>query len=244
MNLPIAILLFLSVCLVSGIPPILQQNPNPQQQKNSPQKHSARFLERQQAKNTEHSAKHWRHPRYDYNGINKSSSSSSSSIDFHYQNSLLNHHGNLPLQIDSGGVPFGFGLSQTWAFQSFFFYLPAYSTSYSLILWDCFCSGDRFQAYLNGSPFSTTNTNCTPISDYTPGLCDPYQSDPATCYLTDGFCTNGGQAENVIGGTGFYNLTIRVLESYYGVGIGYVGLYSLDEGDINCDSVMDCSNLL
>ena len=158
--------------------------------------------------------------RFEQEILQKSSSSSSSSI-FGYQNDLFNKRSEIQLPVYNSldirrfASAFAFGAAQAWAYQSFSFYIPI-SNTYKVFVWDCFCPGDAFDVYLNGNFSFAVGTGCNPGSFNTVN-CSPYSSDPTACFNAPGFCF-GQKPLN----SGFYNLTILVRLSFYGVGIGYI----------------------
>lgn len=161
------------------------------------------------------------------NGKGSSSSSSSSSSSEGFQNDLLNQTEAVQLNINTNATaplevhPFGFGASGTLAYQTFFFYTPATPSTIVLAVWDCYCPGDRFDAYLNDQYAFSTTSGCSNRTAYSPNSCTPYQADPVGCLTSNVFCV--GQQN--LTSSRYYNLTIRVAESYYGVGIGYISLF-------------------
>lgn len=217
----LTLLLLLLIVLCKAIDDHDDNVPPSKAHLNSPSQHSPRFNQRQYLKRGNGPSSSSSSSSSSDSTSSSSSSSSSfsllSSTDHVYQNNLFNQRTLVQLSVPAPNpTPFAFGSSLSWAHQTFQFYIPLGGGVHSVYVWDCFCGGDHFDVYLNGGQlvFGTSN-NCSPVNTV---ACTPYNADPTACFQQAGFCWGTYSFT----AAGYYNMTIRVRESYYRVGIGYV----------------------
>jgi hypothetical protein len=140
----------------------------------------------------------------------KESSSSSSS---HISECGLDHIKIVP---DGGFYPFSFQVPYEPIQQDFYFKSDKLTI---LTVVDCFCQGDAFQFYDNGSLIGITDSQCPPFDPVTypppppdtPPTCNPYgpvKSTPYECYESVLYCKGGAFLL-----PGFHNISLQTILS-------------------------------
>lgn len=114
--------------------------------------------------------------------------------------------------VDQGIYPFTFTKNSTWAFQTF---LINPVTPVFVNVWDCFCGGDSFEVYDNGNPLFTAIGN-----DDTE--CETYGEYPLQCLVQQGVWASNWELLF----PGPHNITIKVLNSPYNSGTGFISFNS------------------
>lgn len=113
---------------------------------------------------------------------------------------------------------FDFGV-QGWATQYFYFNTTTSVEFLTLFLWDCFCPGDGFFLYLDGQYLGETITD----NQYAQFECAFYIGDPELCLsirFHDYYENTMLQLE-----PGYHEILIRVRESYWDGGVGFISAY-------------------
>lgn len=136
----------------------------------------------------------------------KSSSSSSSSNDCGLE--------NIKIVPDGGFYPFSFQVPYDPIHQAFYFKSDKLTM---VTVVDCFCEGDFFQFYDNGSLIGVTSTNCD-YEDYNPDqTCDHPIMDPFQCTRSDDHCMGGAYLL-----PGFHNITLQTVFSPFSGGTAFI----------------------
>ncbi len=120
----------------------------------------------------------------------------------------------VPLMPDAGWYTVTYGSQYTYADQ--IFVINNRKTSI-IQLTACFCPGNVFQVFDNGTPIILTD-NCNWPVPISPNCTGPNRvTDPLTCSNSPNFCNGAAILE-----PGYHNISVGVLNSPWGAGAAYV----------------------
>lgn len=121
---------------------------------------------------------------------------------------------NIKIVPDGGFYPFSFQVPYDPIHQAFYFKSDKLTM---VTVVDCFCEGDFFQFYDNGSLIGVTSTNCD-YEDYNPDqTCDHPIMDPFQCTRSDNHCMGGAYLL-----PGFHNITLQTVFSPFSGGTAFI----------------------
>ena len=150
-----------------------------------------------------------------------SSSSSSSSRQSNCQHNLI---------PDVGLYPFRFGRGNAGLFSPDTFFFLATGDGVQLLVTDCFCPGDKFVIFDNGTPIGGAAN-----AGVTDGTCQVYEDQPLNCLASWEYSHLVMQLP-----AGPHNITIMAAFSPFNGGTGFIGLEAVDSFDgplcgMNCN---------
>lgn len=121
---------------------------------------------------------------------------------------------NIKIVPDGGFYPFSFQVPYDPVMQAFYFKSDKLTM---VTVVDCFCEGDFFQFYDNGSLIGVTETNC-PFEFYNPDqTCNYPIMDPFKCTQSPNHCMGGAYLL-----PGFHNITLQTVFSPFSGGTAFI----------------------
>lgn len=155
--------------------------------------------------------------------------------------------------IVDNGIPTSFNFGETGTFvNETFAVVVSPNTNVYLLVWDCYCPGDRFQIYdqnnnlLGVTNICETSSNGIPVDQ----TCkqEVYADNAQTCLNSPVHCRTGLYSDNPAVNLmtlmpGVYNLTIKVEVSYANIGSAFIGAYTVCGNSICCEDYLNCENV-
>lgn len=127
----------------------------------------------------------------------------------------------VPMMADAGWYTVTYGAQYTYADQ--IFVLNNKKTAI-LQMTGCYCPGNVFQVFDNGTPITLTD-DCT-FPQPTEPTCENREPDPFTCSQSTDFCHGAALLE-----PGYHNISIGILASPWGAGASYIRVDTAAQGD-------------
>lgn len=128
----------------------------------------------------------------------------------------------VPMMADAGWYTVTYGAQYTYADQ--IFVLNNKKTAI-LQMTSCFCPGNVFQVFDNGTPITLTD-NCDWPVPTDPTCTDlERETDPFVCSQSSSFCMGVALLE-----PGYHNISVGVLESPWGAGAAYIRVDTAAQG--------------